>query len=216
MKTIMHRVAGVLVLLAVVVPAVSGQPDEIAATLMVLAPNVQYQRSNTDEPLFISQETIIGAGDTIRTAHSGRARIVLFGDGSRIDLESDSTLTIDRLEADEDTFDVALTLVNGETRHRVLREAGDGSVYEVETINGVITAQQGEFVVVQRDDEVAFLSVTGALTITTGEDEMTPVASGQGGRIAPDGTVSDIVPAGSLEVLVPLLDGCPGEIIPTE
>ncbi|MEL6151040.1 MAG: FecR domain-containing protein, partial [Chloroflexota bacterium] len=126
MKTIMHRVAGVLVLLAVVVPAVSGQPDEIAATLMVLAPNVQYQRSNTDEPLFISQETIIGAGDTIRTAHSGRARIVLFGDGSRIDLESDSTLTIDRLEADEDTFDVALTLVNGETRHRVLREAGDG------------------------------------------------------------------------------------------
>ncbi|MEM6284481.1 MAG: FecR domain-containing protein, partial [Chloroflexota bacterium] len=192
------------------------QTEEFAATLRVLAPNVTYQRTNTSELLFVSQETIVGSGDTIQTRHSGRARLVLFGDGSRIDIEPDTTLIINTLENDEDNFTVRLTLLNGETRHRVLRTAGDDSIYEVQTDTGTITGSAGEFLVIQRDEQVTFLATVGDLTISHGDEETTSVPEGQGGRITPDGIVSDIVSAGSLDVLAPLLDGCPGEIIPIE
>ncbi len=212
----MRRMMQWLVIVTCVLPftAAFAQMTDHAATLQVMAAVVELRRANTDDWLTVRGEGILGSGDAIRTRLQGRARIVLFDDGTEIVLEPNTTFVLDDLQADETDFVLEGTLVTGQTIHRIRRILDTMSTYNIQTDTGSLAARGTEFTVRQREnDQLAFLSFESVIDVTYADGEVS-VEAGFGGRVEPNGELSEIVQASTFAELDAQLDGCEGAFIP--
>ena len=196
--------------------AAFAQVTEYAATLQVMSAVVELRRANTGDWLTVRGEGILGSGDAVRTRLQGRARIVLFADGTEIDLKPGTTFVIDSLQADDTDFILEGTLVTGQTLHRIRRVLDTASSYNIQTDTGSLAARGTEFAVRQREnDQLAFLSFESVIDVTYA-DGTVAVEAGFGGRVEPDGDLSEIVRAATFAELDAQLDGCTGALIPDD
>jgi hypothetical protein len=208
------RTGWVVIVASLLAATVSfAQQGEQAAVLLVNANAVEFRRAGTDAWLPV-REAVLGSGDALRTDTTGKATIVFFEDGTEIDMLPNTTLHIDSFTADDDNFTLRVTLVVGQTVHRLKRAFSSKSVYEVKTQSGLLAARGTEFAARQRENtQLSFLAFESAVVVGYGNDSAV-VSEGFGGRAEPDGTLSDIVRASSFVELDALLDGCAATVTP--
>ncbi|MBE0688617.1 MAG: FecR domain-containing protein [Anaerolineae bacterium] len=188
--------------------SVLAQPDGLAATLEVLAEGVEVRRVDTSNWIAVAVESIVGAGDTIRTDDTGRARITFFADGTDVELRPNTEVRVMGFRGTEDTFSLELEVFVGETLQRIGRALGADSRYEIHTPVMTLAARGTVFAIRTEDgDRTGMLVFEGAVEASQAEETKT-VPEAFGIRADEDTGLSDVVRASTFEELNAALDGC--------
>lgn len=188
--------------------------SELAAVLEVLSEGVEVQRVNTADWLPVRVEAIVGVGDSIRTDATGRVRITYFADGTDTELLPNTEYLINRFEGNRTSFNLAVTVRQGQTMQRLNRLLDAGSSYNIYTPAMELTARGTAFAVrVERSGRSAMLVSEGRVGAQA-DDASAEVPAGFGVRA--DETLSDVVLASTFEQLDAALDGCVATIRTTD
>jgi hypothetical protein len=123
---------------------------------------------------------VLEADDKIKTDAGGQATVTFF-DGSTIDLNSNTEVSLDELTSKSSSFPkiIKLTQKIGETTSRIVKLTDPASRYDVETQAGV-AAVRGSTMVVQVTDDgtTKTYNVEGTITLTAqGKEVSIPVGS---------------------------------------
>lgn len=197
----------IAILLLVLIPNVQGQ-GELAATLEVITGTVAVQRVNTTNWVSVNVEAIVGVGDLIRTDATGSARIIFFSDGTETELLPNTEYRIDNFAGDEDSFNISVTVLTGQTVQRLNRLLDNDSSYDVQTPAMELVARGTEFRIrVEASGRAAMLVDEGTVA-SENEAETASVEPGFGLRADETTGLSDVVAATSFEALDAALDGC--------
>ncbi|RMG77207.1 MAG: hypothetical protein D6711_02065 [Chloroflexi bacterium] len=182
--------------------------NELAAVLEVLEPGVTVQRVNTNNPIAVNVEAIVGVGDVIRTDASGRARITFFADGTDTELLPNTEYRIETFEGNDDEFRLSVSVLAGQTVQRLSRIIDTNSSYDIHTPAMQLAARGTTFAIrVENNGRSGMIVSEG--TVTASADESTAdVPVGFGVRATSREGLSDVVPATSFEELDAALDGC--------
>lgn len=188
---------------------------ELAATLEVNTSGVTVQRVNTNNPIAVQREAIVGVGDIIRTDATGQARIIFFADGTETDLLPNTEYTIRQFEGNDAQFQLSVEIISGQTIQRLNRLVDASSRYDVQTPGMELVARGTEFRVrVEADGRSAMLVDKGLVDAVQEEDAQ--VDPGFGIRAEAGSGLSEVVLAASFDQLDAALDGCPVTITTTD
>lgn len=186
--------------------------NELAAVLEVLQPGVTVQRVNTNNPIPVSVEAIVGVGDIIRTDDTGRARITFFADGTDTELLPDTEYRIEQFEGDDESFRLSVSILAGQTVQRLSRLVDSNSSYDINTPGMQLAARGTVFAVrVERSGRSGMLVSEGTVAASADENAA-DVSVGFGIRATSTRGLSDVVPATSFDELDAALDGCVASI----
>jgi hypothetical protein len=182
--------------------------DGLAASLSVLAAGVEVQRVGTSNWVAVEVESLVGTGDGIRTNETGTALITFFADGTDVELLPGTEYRINEFRGNDESFQLDISLVIGETLQRIGRLLGDTSSYTVETPVVTLGARGTVFAVRVLDSgQSGALTREGTVAASEGESEA-EVPAGFGVRGEVNGTLSDVVRATTFDELFAALDGC--------
>jgi len=197
------RLALVMMVIRVLIPTPS------AATLEVLDGGVEMRRTNTVQWLPVTTEGILAAGDSIRTDENGRARVVFFNDGTETLLEPNTEITLAEFQSDAQDFAIITTLHSGQTLHRLRRQLGADSRYDVTTGTTILGARGTVFAARQRlNGQLAVITLENTVHVAAPNNQTELVGAGFGARVEPDLTLSDVVRARTFAELDAALEGC--------
>lgn len=200
-------ICGLLLILVMGVFSVNAQ-GEFAASLEVLSAGVQVQRVNTVDFMTVEVEAIVGVGDIIRTDESGQARITFFADGTDVTLEPNTEYNIVQFNGDDDTFQLTVSVLAGQTTHRLNRVLSPNSSYNVETPGMTLAAKGTIFAIrVEEDGRSGMLVYEGLVDSSSGQNAV-DVPEQFGVRAEVEGDLSDVVRASTFAELDSALDGC--------
>jgi hypothetical protein len=164
-------------------------------TLSILSGSVEIQNPGADARQAGADGMVLAEGTRIRTAPDSHALLTFF-DGSTIKLEPDTEIEIRQMETDgEQAVNIVIKQWLGRTWSRVVKMAGPGSHYEIETpsacaivrgtlfttevdANGetTVTTTEGLVSVLAQDEEV-YLPPDQQTTVEAGEAPSEPYAS---------------------------------------
>lgn len=193
--------------MAIIPLRVLAQTD-LAAVMVIDSETVEMQRVGTQQWIPIRLEAVVGVGDTIRTSETGRATITFFQDGVETTLEPSTTYRIDAFSGDNDTFNLSVSVLVGQTQQRIERALDAASSYDVTTPGAELVARGTVFRVrVEEDGRSAMLVTEGNVDAAAdGESENIPPLFGV--RSEDGGMLSDVIRADTFEQLDAGLDGC--------
>jgi hypothetical protein len=197
----------VIVILLAGVLGVRAQAD-LAATLEVLNSGVSVRRVNTAAFINVTQEAIVGVGDVIRTDATGRARITFFADGVETDLLPNTEYVIDRFSGTEQSFQLSVSVVIGQTIQRLARLIDTESIYDVRTPGMTLVARGTEFAIRVEDTGRSAMLVSEGQVESTQAESSVLVSPGFGIRADVGAGLSDVVRATTFAELDAALDGC--------
>ncbi|MFO1433429.1 MAG: FecR domain-containing protein [Candidatus Competibacteraceae bacterium] len=123
---------------------------------------------------------LLSAGDAIRTGSNGSVTLE-FGDQSRLSVQSDSYLVLDRVSAYGETgmLDTRLRLEQGRADSRIVRQDGRSSNYEIWTPAAVSAARGTQYRVGVAGPEARTEVVEGTVSVTgAGRTQRTPARFG--------------------------------------
>ncbi|XWX05639.1 FecR domain-containing protein (plasmid) [Aggregatilineales bacterium SYSU G02658] len=186
---------------------VKAQTD-LAATLEVLDAGVSVRRVNTAAFIAVTQEAIVGVGDVIRTDNTGRARITFFADGTDTELLPNTEYVIERFSGTEQSFQLSVNVVIGQTIQRLARLIDTESIYDVRTPGMTLVARGTAFAIrVEGTGRSAMLVSEGEVESTQDADSAL-VPPGFGIRANVGEGLSDVVRATTFAELDAAIDGC--------
>ena len=142
--------------------------------------NVIIFNSGTNDQSNGKDGMTLGAGDKIKTDSDGRATITFF-DGSRIELDSNTEISLDELVSKSDSSSKIIKIGQevGETTSRVVKLVDPASRYEIQTPSAV-AAVRGSVMTVQvtADGATKAYNVEGNITLTAqGQEVAIPTGS---------------------------------------
>ena len=196
----------VIFLIAGALPATA--QSELAAVLEVLDAGVMVQRANTENPISVRVEAIVGVGDVITTDETGSARITFFADGVSTELMPNTTYRIEEFTGDDETFILDVTVLAGMTVQQIDRVLNAESSYDVETPGMTLSARGTDFALRVEENGRSAMLVTEGMVDSAADDASADVAPGFGVRSEVGSPLSDVVAATSFESLDSALDGC--------
>ena len=193
--------------------------NESTATLVNAVGEVKIingnQQTLTLDQDFTNKDTLIlTAGDTIITGEDGLATI-LFKDGSRLLLQSDSQLILNDLIAlgDGSLSDIKLQLDKGRLENRVYSSPISNTNYEVKTATATTSVRGTTFRMGLENDESVTEVVTGKVVARSqeGAKSMAELMAGQAIIIAKDGETKrvEMLPAPEFSHFPQLVEAVP-------
>ena len=136
----------------------------------------------------------LGNGDTVQTGIDSRAVITSL-DGSTIELEPETQITLTRIEVTSDNRSISLSQAFGTTWHNVLSVLSGTTEYEVETPAAVAAVRDTLFKVSVEPDGTTTLTVAeGSVSVQAAGQEVV-VSAGQQSQVTPGETPGDPVDA---------------------
>lgn len=144
--------------------------------LSVVAGNVQIIKSGAHEWSNGTEGMTLQAGDRIKTENGSKATVTFF-DGSTIDLNNDTEISLDKLASKSSSKTIGLTQTIGETTSRVVSLVDPASRYEIQT-QSCVAAVRGSNMIVQvvADGTTQVYNVEGTISITAqGKEILIPV-----------------------------------------
>lgn len=201
----------VVSMLAGVVEVLHAQDAELAAVLEVIDTGVTIQRVGTSMWVEVNVESIVGAGDVIRTNTNGKVRITYFADGTFTELEPNTEYRIVDFSGTEERFALSVEVLAGIAVQQFARLLDPVSSYEVLTPGMAMTVRGTDFAVrVEEDGRSALLTFDG-LVEADAAGNAAEINPGFGVRSAVAEELSAVVPATTFDELDAALDGCPTE-----
>lgn len=177
--------------------------NQSTATLVNMIGTVKIINSNQQTLEFGKEFTdndnlVLTTGDTIITGDDGLATI-LFKDGSRLFLQSNSELVLNDLIAlgDGSLSDIKLQLDKGRLENRVYSSPISNTNYEVKTATATTSVRGTIFRIGLEDNDSVTEVVTGKVVAKAQEGEVAELVAGQAVIISKDGdakTVSMLPP----------------------
>ncbi|MEZ4668268.1 MAG: SH3 domain-containing protein [Anaerolineae bacterium] len=202
---------GLLFALCLLLPltVVAQTPEgQYAAALTVSQPGVEVLHVNTTNWIGVKVESVVGVGDSIRTAGAGRAQINYVADSNVTTLLPDTIYRITRFDVTAESYAIEADLQVGFTEHRLPAVADSDATYVLTTPGMTLSSVGTQFTArVEDNGRSAVLSREGSLTATSG-DQSVEVPAGFGVRASAGGTLSDVVAARTYAELDAALDGC--------
>lgn len=171
------QVISFAVLLAIVLGAFAMiQPTEAQATLVVSAGQAVVNQTEeiafaavSDTAVAAGEVVTVQQGDTIHLSDTASAQLRL-KDGSTIDLEQGTILTVSELVATNDSFRARFSLLTGKTFSQVVRLLKPGDAFEIRTPSSTASVRGTKFSVEVQSPETSHFSVTeGVVQVTMGE-----------------------------------------------
>jgi hypothetical protein len=198
---------------AVQIKAQTNDTDLVASLVRGLGV-VEVKRVNTANWVAIGRETLVGVGDSIRTGVGANAQITFFSNGTVTDIEPSTEFRIDTFSGSESQYQLAVTVVVGQTTQRVFKLLDSNSSYTINSTGLELAVRGTELAVrVEPSGRSAMIVQTGAVKTmnTGGASSAAPaeVDAGFGVRAEHGKGLSDVVPANSFAALDTALDGCP-------
>ncbi len=199
------------------VRAVRAADNDLVASLESLAPSVSVKRVGTDAWITVDAESLVGVGDSIRTTTNGHARITFFANGTDTEVLPGSEFRIDAFSGSEAQYQLAVTVVVGQTTQRIAKLLDTGSSYTINSTGLELTVRGTTFAVrVEPNGRSSTIVQTGAVkTKSVGAAALKDpthaeniVPTGYGVRAEAGKGLSDVVKAASFSQLDAVLDGC--------
>jgi hypothetical protein len=190
---------------------------ELVAALESLSGTVSVKRFDAGDYTQVNGETLVGVGDTVRTAANSRARITFFSNGVETDILPESEFRIDAFTGDEKSFEIAVTVLIGQTAQRVTRLLDANSRYTINSTGLILAVRGTEFAVrVEASGRSATIVQAGLVKAENpGTAGLADVPAGFGVRAEAAKGLSDVVRAATFAQLDAALDGC-NAVIKTE
>ena len=179
------QVISFAVLLALVLGAFAMvQPTESQATLVVSAGQAVVNQNETIVFATVSNSAVsageaatVRQGDTIHLSETATAQLRL-QDGSAIDLEAGTVLTVSELVTNDDSFRARFSQLAGKTFSQVVHLLKPDDAFEIRTPSSTASVRGTKFTVEVQSEEATHFSVTeGVVQVTMGE-QMVEVAAG--------------------------------------
>ncbi|MCK6577035.1 MAG: FecR domain-containing protein [Anaerolineae bacterium] len=196
-----------IVMLMGLAPVVAQQP-ELAALLEVMEGVVEVNRVNTEQWIAVRVEAIVGVGDRIRTDTTGEARVTFFADGIETDIRPNTEMRIEQFRGNEQTFELQVEVILGQTLQRIERALDASSSYSVTTPAMSLAARGTQFAIRVEESGRSAMLVSEGNVEAANPEEVEAVAPGFGIRAESAGELSDVVRAATFEALDASLDGC--------
>jgi hypothetical protein len=159
------------------VKKVSSEPTTV---LSIAGGKVQVLAPNAKEWAAAEEGIVLEQGASIRT-ETGANAVITFFDGSTIQLNGDTAVTLDTLMEKTSSSPKMIKLKQdvGETASRVVKMVDSKSSYEIETTAAVAAVRGSEMVVqVARDGATKVYNVEGTIAVTAqGKEVAIPVGS---------------------------------------
>jgi hypothetical protein len=209
-----------LILLTACIVGFSGHvhaDDNLVASLETLNDGVSVQRAGTLGFVAVKKETLVGVGDSIKTDSNGQARITFFANGTDTTVLPGTEFRIDSFSGSEDQYQLAVTVVVGQTESRVQKLLDSGSSYQINSSGMEMAVRGTVFAVrVEQSGRSATIVEQGLVkTKSSGSASMNAdIPAGYGVRTDKNKGLSDVVKAANFKQLDSALDGC-GALIQT-
>jgi predicted small lipoprotein YifL len=167
------------------------EPTGETGTLSDLEGGVQVQRQGVGAWIAATSEMKIGVGDSLKTGSGGYVLITFF-DGSVMEVEADSKISVEELSVAPGTGSttVRINQVIGSTLNRVENLIDSSSTYEVETLAGSAVVRGTILrIEVERDRKIIH---TCTSTLKEEDEEVHSVDFSNGGKTVevPEGKTS--------------------------
>lgn len=185
-------------------------PANVVARLSVEAQGVEVRRVNTAAWLPVKVESIIGAGDHIRTGDKGKATLNFF-DGIMIaTIQPSSEVQLKTFTGAPDGFTLEVDALRGFNDFRTQRALTEKMIFQVNLPTFHATILSGELLTrVEADNRSAALNISKGQMFAGWDDKTQGEITGTSGvRVATDQKKGEIVPAVSFPTLDSALDGC--------
>ncbi len=213
------------------VPSVQADPGEDRTVwLTVLRSPVEVQRVGTSEWAAVQRETLISAGDQIRTGPNGAARLVfrvesLDSDRLSTDIASASQVRLDGWAVAPNAYSYSISVITGQALQRLAQPSGAAIAYTAQTPGLTFSAQNALVSMrVEADGRSSLLVFRGSVNAqnisaaapsaaaSPGFKAKAVVSAGFGIRAEASGDLSDSVPVSNFVALDAALDGCAARI----
>jgi uncharacterized cupin superfamily protein len=141
---------GVITAAMIIYPVVFARPVRAAqdtARLNIIAGEVQAKPKGSNKWTPVKDGATLNEGDSVKTLENAKAEIVFF-EGSITRLGSKTEITIEKtgqVGDSQNSRDISLKVILGQTWHRVKKMFSSESRYEVKTATAVATARGTEF-----------------------------------------------------------------------
>lgn len=191
--------------------AAQDTPGNLVARLRVEAQGVEVRRVNTAAWLPVKIESIIGAGDHIRTNEKGKATLNFFDGVMTATLQPSSEISLKTFSGSLDAFTLEVEAIKGFHDFQTRRALNEKTIFQVilPTFRVVINGG-GLLTRVETDNRATALNTSkGQITALWSDDTKDDLPLSSGVRVAIGKKKSEVVPATSFPTLDSALDGCP-------
>jgi len=212
----LKRILSLLLVAAVlVVPALRARSaTNLAARVRVDAAGVEVQRTGTAAWIPIKAESIIAAGDHVRTGEKGQATLIFFEGALTALLLSNSEVELRAFNGALDAFTLDIAPLRGFTDYsagRALKEAErytiSSPVFTVALTRGLINMR------IEATSRTAALNITNATAnVLWPNGERVALPQNSGVRLSSGESAGEVVTVTSFATLDSALDGCPVSI----
>jgi hypothetical protein len=148
--------------------------------LSIVGGNVLVQKPNSSDWTVGKEGTTLQAGDKIKT-DTGATAVITFFDGSTIDLNGGTQISLDELNSKTSTTPKIIKIGQtiGETGSNIVKLVDPASRYEINTQSGVAAVRGSQMVVqVSTDGNTNVYNVEGSISFTAqGKEVNIPVGS---------------------------------------
>ncbi len=194
-----------------VIPALRARSaTNLPARVRVDAASVEVQRTGTAAWVPIKAESIIAAGDHVRTGEKGQATLVFFEGALTAVVLGNSEVEVRAFNGAPDAFTLDIAPVRGFTDYSAARALKEAEVYTVSGTAFTVALTRGRINMrVEATSRTAALNISNATTIIlwpNGERVALPQNSGV--RLSPGESAGEVVTATSFATLDSALDGC--------
>jgi len=185
------------------------QPKRSEATLVVSSGRASVMASRTSIFPGIRAESMLSAGDIMAVSANdeisvmaGSSAQLRLYDGSTVDLFENSTLQVNELLTDEDSYRVRLHMLSGKTVSRVIRLLGVGDAFEVSTPSSTASVRGTVFTVAVLGPDSSFIACDeGVVHVEMGDLQADVVAGTE--LMAISGQTLQVVPQQEADPPVP-------------
>lgn len=189
------------------------QTQQLAAQLLVSEATVEVKRANTNSWVVVRAETIISAGDQIRTDETGSASIDFLFMELKLDILPDTTLRIVRFIDINGRKEIVLQVDEGFT-DQVYTGEDETDIFEMRLPGMQLTVLNStSHIRVEPDRRSALLVEQGMVRVAKLGEEVT-AEEGFGVRSPIDSRLSEVIEALDFDELDARLDGCAGQTTP--
>jgi hypothetical protein len=206
----------VLVLMILTLPfsvlpkAIAQDAPNLVGLMRVDAPGVEVRRVNTQQWVAVKTETLIAAGDSIRTTDKGRAIVTFFDGILSTSVQNSSEIRLNIFNGQADAFTAEVQVVRGFVDFSSQRTLTESAVFRVVMPTfQVIIASGGLRTRVEESNRSAALNISnGQATAQWKDAPVVSLTQNTGVRLATEESAADVVPAVSFPTLDSAIDGC--------
>jgi uncharacterized protein YkwD len=204
-----------LLVLFTVLPALllfqsSQAQSNVVGFLRVGDTGVELQRANTDVWVPINVESVVGAGDGVRTTSEGTASIHFLGSDLTIELNPDTSLVIKQAVSNSDSYQIAVEIVSGQTRQVLAASPNPDSTFEFISPVMSVILEEGEVEIHVGDDGTTDVLTTKGMASSESDGVVIEVEEGFGVRQDASGYVSAVLPVSNFDQLDSAIAGLSG------